>query len=74
MCAIFAVWPRFSYVCHIQGVAVSYERGTPVNPAAGEWGGYNITGFQDFRTENGSSQGQNLVLTGLFMPDVLDSG
>jgi len=30
--------------------------------------------FEDFCTENGSSQGQNLALTGLFVPSSLDSG
>jgi len=30
--------------------------------------------FKDFRTENGSSQGQNLALTGLLVPSSLDSG
>ena len=30
--------------------------------------------FKDFRTENGSSQSQNLVVTGLFVPNSLDSG
>ena len=31
-----------------------------------------LNGFKDFRTENGSSQGQNLDLTGLFVPSSLD--
>jgi hypothetical protein len=30
--------------------------------------------FEDFRTENGSSQGENLALTGLFIPTSLNSG
>ena len=35
--------------------------------AAGErQGGGNRHGFEDLRTKNGSSQGQNLALTGLF--------
>jgi len=42
--------------------------------AAGERGGNNLNGFEDFRTENGSSQGQNLALTGLFVPSSIDSG
>jgi len=33
--------------------------------AAAERGGSNLNGCDDFRTENCSSQGQNLVLTGL---------
>ena len=42
------------------------------NPyAAGERGGNNLSGF---RTENGSSQGQNLAFTGLCVPRSLDSG
>jgi len=42
--------------------------------AAAEMGGNNLNGCQDFRTENGSGQGQNLALTGLFVPSSLDSG
>ena len=34
----------------------------------------NIKHFKDFRTETGSSQGQNLALTGLFVPSSLDGG
>jgi len=34
----------------------------------------NFNGFQDVRTENGSSQGHNLALTCLFVPSSLDSG
>ena len=30
-------------------------------------------GFKDFHTENGSCQGYNLALTGLFVPRSLDS-
>jgi len=37
-------------------------------------GGNNLNGFQDFRTANGSSQGQNLALTGLFVPTSFESG
>jgi len=33
-----------------------------------------LPGYKDFRTENGSSQGQNLALTGLCVPSSLDSG
>ena len=33
--------------------------------AAAGRGGSNLNNYDDFRTENGSSQGQNLVLTGL---------
>ena len=29
----------------------------------------NLEGFQDFRTENGSSQGQNLAVTVFFVPN-----
>jgi len=36
--------------------------------------GNNLNGFKDFRTENGSSQGQNLAFTGLFAPGSIDSG
>jgi len=34
--------------------------------------GNNLTGVNDFRTENGSSQGQNLALTGLCVPSSFD--
>ena len=36
-------------------------------------GGNNSKGFKDFRTENGSRQGQNLALTGLYVPSSLNS-
>ena len=36
--------------------------------------GKNLHGLKDFRTENGSSQGQNLALTGSFVPRSLGSG
>ena len=36
--------------------------------------GNNLNGFKDFRTGNDSSQGQNLALTGSFVPSSLDSG
>jgi len=38
-------------------------------PSACERGGNNYKGFKDFRTENGSSQGQNLAVTGVSVPD-----
>ena len=34
-------------------------------------GGNNLQGFKNFRTKNGSSQGQNLALTGSFVPNSL---
>ena len=34
----------------------------------------NLNRFTDFRTKNGSSQGQNLALTVLVIPSSLDSG
>ena len=33
-----------------------------------------LKGFRDFRTENGSGSGQNLALTGTFIPSSLGSG
>jgi len=42
--------------------------------SAAERGENNLNGFKDFRTENCSSQGQNLALTGSFVPRSLDSG
>jgi len=41
---------------------------------ASERRGINLNGFKDFRTDNGSSQGQNLALNGLFVPSSHDSG
>ena len=41
---------------------------------AAERGGNKLHGSEDFRTDNGSSQGLNLALTGLFVPSSLDSG
>ena len=34
----------------------------------------NLHGFQDFGLENGSSQGQNLALTVLLVPGLLEAG
>ena len=42
--------------------------------AAAQRGENNLNTFNDVRTENGSSQGQNLALTGLCGPSSLDSG
>jgi len=42
--------------------------------AAVEPGGNHLNGSKDFRTENGSSEGQNLAVTGLGVPNSLDSG
>ena len=44
------------------------------NPPSAERGGNDLNGCQDFRTENGSSQGQNLALTVLYVPSSFDSG
>jgi len=41
---------------------------------AGEQIWNNLNGVKDFRTDNGSGQGQNLALTGVFVPSSLDSG
>jgi len=38
-----------------------------------EGGVHNLKGFNDVHTENCSIQGQNLVLTGLFVPSSLES-
>jgi len=46
----------------------------PCWQSAAQRGGNTLNGFTDFRTENGSSQGQKLALTGLFVPSSLDSG
>ena len=39
-----------------------------------ERGGNTLNGFDGFRTGNGSSQGRNLAVTVLFVPNSLDSG
>jgi hypothetical protein len=66
------------------GWADPYERGTPVvnttvvnlivSVYCGVLFANNIYCCQDFRIEHGSSQGQNLALTGVFIPSSLDSG
>ena len=48
--------------------------GIPLWYAAGERGEINLNEFKDLRTENGSSQGQNMALTGLCVSNSLDSG
>ena len=45
-----------------------------VSGSAGVRGGKIFNGFKDSRSKTGSSQGRNLVLTGLFVPSSLDSG
>jgi len=42
--------------------------------AEGEREGNTSISFEDFRTEIGSSQGQNLALTGVCAPSSLDCG
>ena len=42
--------------------------------AAGERKGNTLNGFKDLRTQNGSSQSQNLALAVLYVPCSLDSG
>ena len=37
-------------------------------------GANNLTGLKDFCLKNGSSQGQNLALTVIFVPNLFDSG
>ena len=57
------------------GSGIETERpGRAPRGAAGERGGKNLNGVKDCRTENGSSQGQYLALTGLFVQSSLDSG
>ena len=46
----------------------------PTMPAANERGGDHRNYFKDFHPENGSGQGLNLALTGLFVPKSRDSG
>jgi len=46
----------------------------PSRVPAFERGENNLNGFNDFRTDNGSCQGQNLAWTGLCVPSLLDGG
>ena len=46
---------------------------TAPTSTASEREGDTLIGFNDFRTKNGSCQGQNLAVTGLFLPSTLDS-
>ena len=57
-----------------RGVGVLNERGTPVPHTAVKQGGNTLNGVQDFRTENGSSPGQNLASAGFFLLRLLDTG
>ena len=45
-----------------------------ISHTAGEQGGNNFNDFRDFCTEDGSYQGYNLALTGLFVASSLQSG
>ena len=47
---------------------------TLLNPPTADRRGSNLKGFKDVCSKNGSSQGQNLALTFLFIPTSLDSG
>ena len=61
-----------------------YRRSVEGRPAGGrtprdgraddERGGNSLTGLEDVRTENGSSQGQNPALDGICVPTSLDIG
>jgi len=57
VCALRAQIPAHAACCHAVGA-----------PPAAEQGWNNLNGFEDVRTENGSSKGQNLALTGLLVP------
>ena len=48
----------------------AHDRGDPLS--SGEEN--NVKGFDDFLTENSSSHGQDLALTGLCVPSSLESG
>ena len=39
---------------------------------ATEWAGNTCQGLEDVRSQNGSGQGQNMALTGLYVPSSLD--
>ena len=45
----------------------------PPPPSESRDQGNHLNDFQNFRTKNGSGQGQDLALTGLFVPSSLDS-
>ena len=49
-------------------------RVVPVSSTASKRGSIYLNGFKDIRTENASSQGQIMALTGVFVPSSLNSG
>ena len=63
-CCVVPVW---------LGIGAGWKVCAAGLPLSSERGG-NVNYFEDFRTENGSSQGQDLALTGLGVPFSLDSG
>jgi len=66
--------PRRSRATTTAERGVSASASVLPRPSAFEWGGKNSNGLKDPRTENGSSQGQNLGLTGFCVPRWLYSG
>ena len=61
-------------LCYAVSAGATHGASTLFASWCGERGVKNRVGFKDFRTENGSGQGQNPVLTGLSVPSLLDSG
>ena len=45
-----------------------------MHPPAAEPGGNRVDGFKHSHTDNGSSQGENMAFTGVFVPSSLGSG
>ena len=64
--------PYMSYTCAMS--QTSFEIYYTFASPAPERRGDNLKGFKGFHLKNGSSQGQDLALTVLYVPCSLDSG
>ena len=60
--------------CSDRLLTLQEMKGSEPGGTSGERGVNNFNDVQYFRTENSSSQGKNLALTGLCAPSSLDSG
>jgi len=65
-------WPARTRIPHVIGhIIISFTQ--VIGLTAGERWRDDLNGFRDFHTENGSSQGQDLALTSLFVRCLLGS-
>jgi len=69
------IWPWLSYLCHIRSTVklINSSMGC-TQQADAEQGWDDLKCIQDVRTENGSRQGQNLVVTGLSVSRSFEGG